>query len=176
MAATKEISVGDTFPDVGVTTWKEGAALHDLPPNLIKTTTHALFAGKKVVLFSIPGAFTPTCTNNHCPGFVNESKSLKANGIELVAMTAVNDPFVLKAFEDYVKSAGHITFLADGSGVLASAIGLSKDLSQHGLGIRGKRYAIVLDNLHVKYVGIDDSGLDKSSAQSIITFLKSSHL
>jgi len=168
-----EIKVGDSIPDVGVATWKEGATFHELGPNIIKTSTHALFSGKKVVLFSIPGAFTPTCTNSHCPGFVNESKALKAAGIDLVAMTAVNDVFVLKAFEDYVKAAGQITFLADGSGHLASSLGLSKDLTQAGLGVRGKRYALVIDNLVVKYVGIDDAGVDKSSAQGILAFLKS---
>jgi len=171
--AANLIKVGDNFPDVPVATWKEGAQFHELGPNIIKTTTTALFAGKKVVLFSIPGAFTPTCTNTHCPGFVNESKALKATGVDLVAMTAVNDVFVMKAFEDHVKAAGHFTFLADGSGNIPNALGLTLDLSQHGLGVRGKRFAIVIDNGIVKYVGVDDSGVDKSSAQAVLGFLKS---
>ncbi len=119
-------------------------------------TTDEIFKGKKVVLFAVPGAFTPTCHRNHLPGFVKNAAAIKAKGIDAIAVTGVNDVFVMDAWKK--ASAGEaIEFLADGSGNFAKAIGLTADLTERGLGVRSQRYAMVVDNGVVKTLNVEDT-------------------
>jgi peroxiredoxin len=115
-----------------------------------------LFKGKKVVLFAVPGAFTPTCHKNHLPGFVKNLGSIKAKGIDAIAVTGVNDVFVMDAWKKASGGEG-IEFLADGSGNWAKALGLTADLTERGLGVRSQRYAMVVDNGVVKTLNVEDA-------------------
>src|SRR5215203_2188458 len=113
-------------------------------------TTDELFKGRKVVLFAVPGAFTPTCHKNHMPGFVAKADEIKAKGVDAILVTAVNDVFVLDAWTKQSGSEGKIECLADGNGEFARAIDLTVDASGNGLGIRSKRYAMVVEDGVVK--------------------------
>ena len=119
-------------------------------------TTDELFKGKKVVLFAVPGAFTPTCHKNHLPGFVKNAAAIKAKGVNTIAVTGVNDVFVMDAWK---KASGGdaIEFLADGSGNWAKALGLTADLTERGLGVRSQRYAMVVDDGVVKTLNVEDA-------------------
>ena len=119
-------------------------------------STDEVFKGKKVVLFAVPGAFTPTCSNNHLPGFVKNAAAIKAKGIDTIAVTGVNDVFVMDAWK---KASGGdaIEFLADGSGNWAKALGLTADLTERGLGVRSQRYAMVVDDGVVKTLNVEDA-------------------
>jgi glutaredoxin/glutathione-dependent peroxiredoxin len=119
-------------------------------------TTDELFKGKKVVLFAVPGAFTPTCHKNHMPGFVKNATAIKGKGIDTIAVTGVNDVFVMDAWK---KASGgdSIEFLADGSGNWAKALGMTLDLSERGLGVRSQRYAMIVDDGVVKVLNIEDA-------------------
>src|SRR5665213_3519713 len=119
-------------------------------------TTDEMFKGKKVVLFAVPGAFTPTCNNNHLPGFVKNAAAIKAKGIDTIAVTGVNDVFVMNAWK---KASGSdaIEFLADGSAAWAKAVGITADLTERGLGVRSGRYAMVVDDGVVKTLNVEDS-------------------
>jgi peroxiredoxin len=119
-------------------------------------STDDLFKGKKVVLFAVPGAFTPTCHKNHLPGFVKNLASIKAKGIDAIAVTGVNDVFVMDAWKKASGGDG-IEFLADGSGNWAKALGLTADLTERGLGVRSQRYAMVVDNGVVKTLNVEDT-------------------
>ena len=120
-------------------------------------TTDELFKGKKVVLFAVPGAFTPTCHKNHMPGFVKNADAIKAKGIDMIAVTAVNDVFVMDAWKKASGAEGKIEFLADGSADFAKALGLTLDASANGLGVRSKRYCMVIDDGVVKSISIEDA-------------------
>jgi peroxiredoxin len=115
-----------------------------------------LFHGKKVVLFAVPGAFTPTCHKNHLPGFVKNLAAIKAKGISTIAVTGVNDVFVMDAWKKASGGDG-IEFLADGSGNWAKALGLTADLTERGLGVRSQRYAMVVDNGVIKTLNVEDA-------------------
>jgi peroxiredoxin len=127
-----------------------------------------LFKGKKVVLVSIPGAFTPVCSSQHVPGFIEKYDKLKEKGVDVVACTAVNDAFVLGAWGEKLNAKDKITWLADGSGKFAKAIGAEIDLSEKGMGVRGKRFAMLVEDGVVKYVGVDEGKLDKSSVDAVL--------
>jgi glutaredoxin/glutathione-dependent peroxiredoxin len=142
------IKVGDHVPS-GTFTVMTG----DGPKPL---STDDLFKGKKVVLFAVPGAFTPTCHKNHLPGFVKNLASIKAKGINTIAVTGVNDVFVMDAWKKASGGDG-IEFLADGSGNWAKALGLTADLTERGLGVRSARYAMVVDNGVVKTLNVEDA-------------------
>jgi peroxiredoxin len=120
-------------------------------------TTGEFFKGKKVVLFGLPGAFTPTCHKNHLPGFIANEAAIKAKGIDAIAMTSVNDPHVLSAWSKATGSDGKIEFLADGNADFAKAAGLEFDASAGGLGLRSKRYSMLVDNGVVKSLNVEDS-------------------
>src|ERR1700691_6587984 len=119
-------------------------------------TTDEVFKGKKVVLFAVPGAFTPTCHKNHLPGFVKNADAIKSKGIDAIAVTGVNDVFVMDAWK---KASGGdaIEFLADGSANWAKALGLTADLTERGLGVRSQRYAMVVDDGVVKTLNVEDA-------------------
>lgn len=143
------ISVGDKLPDV-----KLVKATQD-GPEAVQSADY--FAGKRVALFSVPGAFTPTCSAKHLPGFVEKAADIRAKGIDEIACTAVNDPFVMKAWGAASGSAD-VTMLADGNGEFAKALGLTMDGSGFGLGTRGQRFSMVVkdgvvEQLHVEAPG-----------------------
>jgi peroxiredoxin len=129
------------------------------------------FAGKKVALFSVPGAFTPTCSAKHLPGFVEKADDLKAKGIDEIACTAVNDAFVLGAWN---KSGGSdaITMLADGNGEFAKALGLEMDASGFGMGTRGQRFSLLVNDGKVEQVNVEEPGdFRVSSAEHMLSQL-----
>jgi glutaredoxin/glutathione-dependent peroxiredoxin len=109
-------------------------------------STDELFGGKKVVLFSVPGAFTPTCSARHLPGFIEHADAIKGKGVDTIACIAVNDPWVMEAWGKSANVGNKIQMLADGNGDYARALGLETDLRGGGLGMRGQRFAIIVDN------------------------------
>ena len=154
------ISVGDTIPDV-----KLVKATND-GPQPVQSADY--FKGKKIALFSVPGAFTPTCSARHLPGFVEKAAELKAKGVDEIACTAVNDAFVLSAWN---KSGGSddITMLADGNGDFAGALGLEMDGSAFGMGKRGQRFSLIVNDGVVEQVNVEEPGEFKvSSAEYLL--------
>lgn len=131
-------------------------------------TTQEVFGGRKVALFAVPGAYTPTCHKQHMPGFVERAAELKKKGFDAVACTSTNDVFVLSQWAKDCGADGKIEMLADGSAEFAKKIGLEFDLSARGLGIRSKRYSMSIDNGVVKLLNVEDQPvLDKSSAETL---------
>ena len=136
-------------------------------------TTDEVFKGRKVVLFAVPGAFTPTCDKNHLPGYLKHASALKAKGVDAIAVTGVNDVFVMQAWAKSTGGEGVIEFLADGSGHFVKAIGLDLDLAARGLGVRSQRYAMLVDNGVVKSLAVEDSPgkADVSGAEAMLASL-----
>ena len=126
------------------------------PDGPVAKTTSELFKGKKVVLFGVPGAFTGTCHKAHLPGFLREVAAIKAKGVDLIAVTAVNDVFVMEAWKHASNADGKIEFLADGNGEFARAIDLTFDGSALGLGTRSKRYSMLIEDGVVKRLNIEE--------------------
>jgi glutaredoxin/glutathione-dependent peroxiredoxin len=134
-------------------------------------TTNELFDGKKVVLFAVPGAFTPGCSLTHLPGFVVKADDIKAKGVDSIICVAVNDAFVMDAWGKS-QNAEHLIMLADGSGEFAKAMGLDLDLMDKGMGVRFKRMAMVVDNGTVSHLAIEPpGGIVVSSAEAILKVL-----
>jgi peroxiredoxin len=133
-------------------------------------TTDEIFAGKKVVLFAVPGAFTPTCSNAHLPGFVVNVDAIKAKGVDTVVCMSVNDAFVMGAWGKS-QNAEHLLMLADGSADLTRALGLELDGTGFGMGTRSKRFAMIVNNGTVELLNIDAQGLEKTSAEAILAVL-----
>ena len=132
-------------------------------------STDELFAGKKVVLFSVPGAFTPTCSNNHLPGFVEHAEAILAKGVDTIACTAVNDVFVMDAWGKDRGVGDKVTMLADGNGEYATALGLELDASGFGMGTRGERFAIIVDDGVATHVAVEAPGaFEVSKAEAIV--------
>ncbi|MCT2558239.1 peroxiredoxin [Tsuneonella sp. YG55] len=154
------IKVGDTLPDVKlVKATEEG-------PEAVQSSEY--FKGKKVAIFSVPGAFTPTCSARHLPGFVEKADELKSKGVDEIVATAVNDPFVMGAWN---KAAGSddITMLADGNGEFAEAMGLTMDGSAFGLGKRGQRWSAIVEDGVVKELNVEAPGdFSVSSAEHLL--------
>ena len=156
------IQVGDKIPEGMFTVMgAEG------PTGL---STGDLFAGKKVVLFAVPGAFTPTCSAAHLPGFVVHVDDIKAKGVDTVACMSVNDVFVMHAWGQSA-NAEHIQMLADGNGTFTEALDLVLDGSGFGMGARSKRFAMVVDDGVVTLLNVDESALEGSSAEAILAAL-----
>ena len=126
--------------------------------------TEELFKGKKVVLFSVPGAFTPTCDAKHLPGFVQLADQIRAKGVDLIACMAVNDVFVMNAWGKASGVADKVMMLADGNGEYTKALGLSLDASGFGMGQRGQRFALVIEDGVVRQVNVEAPGQFKVSA------------
>ena len=155
------INVGDTMPKGQFT--RMGANGPE------PVSTDDLFKGKKVVLFSVPGAFTPTCSAKHLPGFINNFDQLKAKGVDTIACMAVNDVFVMKAWGDSSKAAGKVEMLADGNGDYARTLGLELDASKFGMGTRSKRFSVIVDNGVVKTLNVEPPGeFGVSSAEAAL--------
>lgn len=133
-------------------------------------TTDEIFAGKKVVLFAVPGAFTPTCHRNHLPGYLDNIATFKAKGVETIAVTGVNDVFVMEAWATASGGAGAIEFLADGSAAFATAIGMAFDASAHGLGTRSNRYAMLVEDGTVATLVVEENNgrAELSSATALL--------
>ena len=127
-------------------------------------TTDDLFKGKKVVLFSVPGAFTPTCDAKHLPGFVQLADQIRAKGVDTIACMAVNDVFVMNAWGKASGVGDKVMMLADGNGDYARALGLELDAHGFGMGTRGQRFALVVDDGVVKHVNVEEPGQFKVSA------------
>lgn len=163
------IAVGDRLPEFTFQSIKPGPNGACSKPFAV--TINHLFANKKAVLISVPGAFTPTCTSKHIPGFISGADKLKEKGVQVIACTAVNDAFVMGAWMSQLQADDRVQMLADGSGQFAKMIGSELDLTEKGMGVRGKRFAMILDDMIVKYIGVDDSGLEKSSIDAILSNL-----
>jgi len=143
------IAIGDRLPE---------ATFRVITPDGIKEkTTGDVFAGKKVVLFAVPGAFTPTCHLKHLPGFIETADEFKSLGVDTVACVAVNDPFVLGAWEEKSGGKGRVLFLSDGNAEFTKKIGMDFDGSGVGLGTRSKRYAALVEDGVVMALNIEDS-------------------
>jgi peroxiredoxin len=158
------IKAGDRIPSV------ELGHMGENGPEKVKTD--ALFAGKRVALFSVPGAFTPTCSKAHLPGFLVNTDNLRAKGIDLIACVAVNDAFVMDAWGRASHVGDEIMMLADGNGELARLLGLELDASGYGMGKRGKRFSMVIDNGVVEQLYVEAPGEFKvSSAEHMLEHL-----
>lgn len=154
------ISVGDTIPD---------ATLRKLDNGIQEVSTKALFAGRKVVLFSVPGAFTPTCSEQHLPGFVAKAAEIKGKGVDEIVCIAVNDPFVMDAWGKSLNVGDAVTLLSDGNGEFTNALGLTFDLNGLGFGNRGHRFALVAEDGVVKHIAVEEPGAyEVSSAEAIL--------
>lgn len=154
------IAVGDKLPDVKLMKATENG------PEAVQTSDY--FKGKRVALFSVPGAFTPTCSAKHLPGFVEKASELKAKGIDEIACTAVNDAFVMGAWNQ-ASGSSDITMLGDGNGEFAKAVGLEMDGSGFGLGSRGQRFSMVVNDGQVEQLNVEAPGEFKvSSAEHML--------
>jgi glutaredoxin/glutathione-dependent peroxiredoxin len=133
-------------------------------------TTDEVFKGKKVVLFAVPGAFTPTCHKNHMPGFVTNADKIKAKGVENIYVTSVNDVFVMTEWKKASGAEGKADVLADGAAEFAKSIGLDMDMSAGGMGVRSKRYAMLVDDGVVKTLNIEEAPgkADISGAENLL--------
>jgi glutaredoxin/glutathione-dependent peroxiredoxin len=155
------IAEGQKLPDVEfVTMTSDGQQ---------KLSTDVIFAGRKVVLVGVPGAFTPTCSMNHLPGFLSHLDQIKAKGVDTVACVSVNDVHVMSAWAKHTGGDGKIMMLADGNGTFGKATGLIQDLAVAGMGERLKRFSMIVDNGVVKKLNIEtERGVNVSSAETVL--------
>jgi peroxiredoxin len=159
------INVGDRIPSV---------TLKQVTPEGVKEfSTDEIFRGKRIVLIAVPGAFTPACSQRHLPGYVERAADIKAKGIDEIACVAVNDAFVMGAWGRDQKAEGKVRLLADGSGEFARALGLELDLSKGGLGVRSKRYSMLVDDGVVKSINVEQQPgqVDVSGAEAMLKAL-----
>ncbi|MEF2070460.1 peroxiredoxin [Consotaella aegiceratis] len=159
------ISIGDSIPNATLKTHSEQG-----PTDL---STGDLFEGKRVVLFGVPGAFTPACTMNHLPGYLDYNDEIRSKGVDTIAVVAVNDVFVMHAWEKSTGGAGKILYLSDGNGEFTRALGLEIDLSAGGLGARSKRYSMLVEDGVVRALEVEDSPgqTERSSAAHMLELL-----
>ncbi len=158
------IAVDEKLPDIAVATMGADG------PEVVQTG--ALFAGKTAALFGVPGAFTPTCSMAHLPGFRDRAKELRALGLDLIACISVNDPFVMKAWGEQQQVGDSVLLLADGSATFTTAIGLIFDGTALGVGLRSRRYSMLVKNGIVKILNIEEDGaFEVSSAEALIAAL-----
>jgi peroxiredoxin len=155
------IQPGDTIPQVNLKT-----------PDGKDLATTELCRGKKVVLFAVPGAFTPTCSDHHLPGFITRAGDIKAKGVDTIACVAVNDHYVMGAWSNARGTGDQILMLADGNGDFARAMGLESDSSAFGMGKRSRRYAAVIEDCVIKAIQVDQPGrLEASTAEEVLKLL-----
>lgn len=158
------IQVGDTIPAVKVM-----QATAEGPKEV---ATGALFAGKTVVLFGVPGAFTPTCSAKHLPGFVTQAAALQAKGVDVIACMSVNDAFVMGAWAKDQGITDQVVMLADGSAAFTKALGLELDLTARGLGVRSQRFVLVAKDGKVTHVAVEAPGaFEVSKAEAVLAIL-----
>ena len=158
------IKVGDTVPSI---------TLRQMTTDGIKeVSTDELLGGKKVVLFALPGAFTPTCSSKHVPGFIENAEALKGRGVDAIACVAVNDAFVMDAWGRNLGVGDSVLMLADGNADFTRAVDLMLDGSGIGFGVRSQRYAMIVDDGVVKHLAVEDgTGLDVSAAERTLAML-----
>jgi glutaredoxin/glutathione-dependent peroxiredoxin len=158
------IKVGDTLPEATfMTMTAEGPA---------PRTTDDVFKGKTVALFAVPGAFTPTCSARHLPGFVDKAEELKAKGVDEIACVSVNDVFVMKAWGESQNVGDKVALLADGNGTFAKAIGLELDGSKFGMGPRSQRYSMIVKDGVVQSLNVEEGGaFEVSSADYLLAHI-----
>ena len=157
------LSTGDTVPSCTLTVMGESG-----PTPL---TTDALFSGKRVILFALPGAFKPGCSMAHLPGFVANADKIKAAGVDSIACLSVNDAFVMGAWGD-AQNASEIVMVADGNAEFTDAMGLTLDASGFGMGKRSQRYAMLVDNGTITHLNVEEgAGVDASSAETMMALL-----
>jgi peroxiredoxin len=158
------IKVGDKIPSVSIKTMdKDG---------MQTLSTDDIFKGKKVVLFALPGAFTPTCSAKHLPGFVQNAAALKGKGVDTIACLSVNDAFVMDAWGKSQNVGDNVLMLADGNADFSKAVGLTMDGTGYGMGTRASRYAMVVDNGVVKALNVEAPGaFEVSSAEAVLKVL-----
>ncbi|PHU00329.1 Peroxiredoxin-2C [Capsicum chinense] len=160
------IAVGDVIPDGTVSYFDEQDQLQSV-------SVYSIAKGKKVIIFAVPGAFTPTCSTKHVPGFIDKADMLKSKGVEEILCVSVNDPFVMKAWAKTFPENKHVKFLADGAGKYTHSLGLELDLSEKGLGVRSRRYALLVDDLKVKVANVEAGGeFTVSGADEILKALE----
>ena len=158
------VKVGDAIPSM-----KLMAAGVDGPREV---STSEIFDGKKVVVFAVPGAFTPTCSAKHLPGFVENAEALKGKGVDTIVCLAVNDAFVLSAWAKEQGVDGKILMLADGSAAFTRALGLELDLVSRGMGVRAQRFAMVVENGRITQLSVEQpGGFDVSRAEAVLAHL-----
>ena len=158
------IQVGQALP-VG-TLYRRGES------GLEEISTTALFVQRTVVIFAVPGAFTPTCSDEHLPGFMVNADALKAAGVDEIVCLAVNDPFVMRAWaEAHEVAAEDIPFLSDGNGDWTQALGMQRDMHKAAMGMRSKRYAMLVADGVLTWLGVDESGLVNSRAEAVLAVL-----
>ncbi len=156
------IQIGDTIPDVSINAVKDG---------IQAVNTVDFFAGRKTVLFAVPGAFTPTCSAKHLPGYIEHAKAFAAKGYD-IACLSVNDAFVMQAWADSQSCPAEITMLADGNGVFVKSLGLELDATGFGMGLRAKRFAMLVDDGKITQLFVEAPGeFDVSSAESVLSAL-----
>lgn len=157
------ISVGDTLPNITLKVMGEKGP--------VAITTDEIFKGNKVVLFAVPGAFTPGCSKTHLPGYVVLADQIKARGVDAIVCMAVNDAFVMDAWGK-AQNADELLMLADGNADFASALGLEMDARGYGMGVRSQRFALVADNGVVTHLAVEPAGgVDVSAAEKILAIL-----
>jgi glutaredoxin/glutathione-dependent peroxiredoxin len=155
------IQVGQAIPDVKLKAIT--------PTGVQELSTRELCAGKKVVLFAVPGAFTPTCSAQHLPGFVNKAEDFKSKGVDTIVCLSVNDHFVMDAWAKAQNVSGKLVLLADGNAEFTKAVGLPLDATTVGLGTRSQRYAIVLEDGIVKKIAVEQPmKFEVSSAEAML--------
>ena len=143
------IKIGDKLPDATFKTMTaDGSKV---------LSTGDIFSGKKVVLFGVPGAFTPTCSNNHLPGYLENHDAILARGVDTIAVLSVNDQFVMQAWARFTGGEGKILFLADGSADFVKAAGLDMDMSAGGMGVRSKRFSMIVEDGTVTALNVEDA-------------------
>lgn len=158
------ITIGDKIPSVEFNVMTSDGQQ--------KLSTDVVFAGRKVVLFAVPGAFTPTCSASHMPGYLDHYDAIKAKGVDTIACTSVNDVHVMSAWAKHSGAEGKIMMLADGNGTFAKACGLEKDLNVAGMGLRSRRYSMIVDNGVVTALNVEEkSGVNVSGAETILAKL-----
>lgn len=156
------IAIGDKIPNITLKIMGKNG-----PEDV---TTESIFSEKKVVLFAVPGAFTPTCSSAHLPGFIVKSDEIKAKGVDSIICMSVNDVFVMDAWGK-AQNAEHLVMLSDGNGEFTQSLGLTLDGTSFQMGLRSKRFALIADNGVVKLLNVETKGLEVSSAETILAAL-----
>jgi peroxiredoxin len=155
------INIGDRVPSATLMQMKDGT------PQPVKTDD--LFHGKKVAVFALPGAFTPTCSAKHLPGYIQHAEALRAKGVDTIACVSVNDAFVMGAWGEHQKAGDDVMMLADGNGDFTRALGLEIDASKYGMGKRSQRFSMLVDDGVVKELNIEEPGaFSVSSAEHLL--------
>jgi len=155
------IKVGEKIPSATLMQMKDGT------PQPVRTND--FFSGKKIVVFALPGAFTPTCSAKHLPGFVQHAEELKQRGVDAIACVSVNDAFVMGAWGEQQKVGDKVAMLADGNGDFVKALGLELDASKFGMGKRSQRFSMIVENGEVKTLNVEEPGsFSVSSAEHVL--------